>query len=373
MTSIPLVDLKAQYDALKPEVDAAIQRVIDEAAFIRGPHVAGFEAAFARAVGVRHCVSAANGTDALYISLRMLGVGAGDEVITPANSWIASSETVSQTGATPVFVDVEPDFYNMDVERLEAAFTSRTKAVIAVHLFGQPSQINAIKSICDERGVHLVEDCAQAHFAELDGKQVGTFGSAATFSFYPGKNLGAYGDAGAIVTDDDELAERVRSFARHGASPSGKHDHIMEGVNSRMDGIQAAVLNVKLPHAREWNARRAEKAARYLELLGGVSELALPRVRPKATHVWHVFAVRAPERDRVRERLAEAGIQTGIHYPTPLPLLAAYRRLGHGPEDFPVSTRNSAEFLSLPLYPELSDEDQIRVADELRRALETRR
>ncbi len=366
---IPFVDLRAQYLSIQDEIDAAIASVIRETSFIRGPHVAVFEESYANACGRRHCIGVANGTDAIYIALKMLGVGPGDEVVTAANSWIASSETITQTGATPVFLDVESDFFNMDPERLKAAMTPRTKAVVAVHLFGQPAQIDAIKSLCDEHGAHLVEDCAQAHFSEFEGRQVGGFGAAATYSFYPGKNLGAYGDAGAIVTDDDDLAARMRSFARHGASPKDKHDHIMEGVNSRLDGIQAAVLNVKLPRAKEWNARRAEKAERYLELLADVEELTLPKTRPNATHVWHVFSVRTPRRDEIRRRLSDAGIHTGIHYPTPLPLLAAYERLGHRPEDFPIASRNSAEFLSLPMYPELTDDAQARVASCLKEAL----
>jgi dTDP-4-amino-4,6-dideoxygalactose transaminase len=262
-----------------------------------------------------------------------------------------------------VFVDVEPDFYNLDVGRLESAITDRTKAVVAVHLLGQPAQIDAIKSLCDERGIHLVEDCAQARFAELNGQQVGTFGIAGTFSFYPGKNLGAYGDAGAIVTNNDDFADQMRAFARHGASPSNKHDHIMEGVNSRMDGIQAAVLNVKLPHIASWNSARQLKAQLYTDLLGNLSQLQTTQIRPGAKHVFHAYVIRVPNRDALRAELRKSGIGTAIHYPKPLPLLQAYARLCHRAEQFPVAVRNSGQFLTLPLYPELPDEEIRRICD----------
>ncbi|MGB7295408.1 MAG: DegT/DnrJ/EryC1/StrS family aminotransferase, partial [Candidatus Aminicenantales bacterium] len=237
--NIPFVDLKAQYQALKGEIDAAIQSVIDKAAFVGGPHVQEFEIGFADKYGVKHCISCANGTDAIYITLKALGIGPGDEVITVANSWISTSETISQTGARPVFVDIDPDYYHIDSQKIEEKISSKTKAVIPVHLFGQPACIEEIKTICKKHRLLLIEDCAQAHFATYKSQKVGTFGIAGTFSFYPGKNLGAYGDAGSIITDDDHLAEHARMFANHGSLR--KHQHNMEGINSRLDGIQAAI------------------------------------------------------------------------------------------------------------------------------------
>lgn len=365
-TPIPFVDLKAQYRDLKPAIDTAIQTVIEEGAFIRGRFVTAFEAEFAKANGVKHCISVANGTDALYIIMKMLGIGPGDEVITTANTWIASSETVTQTGARVVFVDVEPDYYNIDASKLAAAITPRTKAIIAVHLLGQPAQIDVIKELCDSRGLYLIEDCAQAHFAEFNGQRVGSFGIAATFSFYPGKNLGAYGDAGAIITNDDALADKCRSYARHGASPKDKHDHVMEGINSRLDGLQAAILSVKLPHIFDWNRKRAEAAARYNELLKDAPNIIeLPQVRPGATHIYHVYCVRVQDRDATNARLNAAGIGTSIHYPIPLPFLRAYRYLNHVPANFPVAWRNHTEILSLPIYPEITAEQQQQVAEVL--------
>ncbi|HUF62713.1 MAG TPA: DegT/DnrJ/EryC1/StrS family aminotransferase, partial [Verrucomicrobiales bacterium] len=253
---IPFVDLNAQYHSIKEEIDAAIAAVIEESAFIRGRFVERFEEEFAAAARAAHCVSVANGTDALYIVLRMLGIGPGDEVITSACSWISSSETITQAGAEPVFADIEPDYFTLDPSDVERRITPRTKAVIAVHLLGQPADMPALRDICDRRGLLLVEDCAQAHLAEIAGRAVGTWGNAGTFSFYPGKNLGAYGDAGAIVTEDRELAANCRCFARHGADAGDKHNHVMEGINSRLDGLQAAILSVKLQHLEDWTKAR---------------------------------------------------------------------------------------------------------------------
>ncbi|MCX6210187.1 MAG: DegT/DnrJ/EryC1/StrS family aminotransferase, partial [Bacteroidetes bacterium] len=248
--NIPFVDLKAQYQSIKPEMDAAIASVINETAFIGGKYVAAFEQNFAALYGVKHCISVANGTDSLYILMKMLNIGVGDEVITVANSWISSSETISQTGATPVFVDVCKDYYSIDETKFEAAITSKTKAVILVHLQGQMADIETIQNICDKHKIVLIEDCAQSHFSEQNGKRAGTIGIAGSFSFYPGKNLGAYGDAGCIITNNDALAEKCKMFANHGALK--KHHHIIEGINSRLDGLQAAILNTKLPYILKW-------------------------------------------------------------------------------------------------------------------------
>ena len=366
MNPIPFVDLKAQYCAIKSEVDAAIASVIADTAFIRGKFVTDFEKAYAAKYGVKHCVSCGNGTDAIFITLKMLGIGAGDEVITTSNSWIASTETITLTGARVVFVDVEDDCYDLDASKIEAAITPRTKAILPVHLLGQPAQMDVIMDLARRHHLAVVEDCAQAHFAEFDGRRVGTFGIAGTFSFYPGKNLGAYGDAGAIVTDDDGLAEKVRMFANHGADRVNKHEHLMEGVCSRLDGLQAAILSAKLPHIDAWTRARRERAAGYDQLLAGIPEITTPKVRPGATHVYHNYVIRAARRDALQVFLKEQGIETTRHYPTPLPFLKAYEYLGHTPADFPVVAQHSREILSLPIYPELTAEQQRSIADSIR-------
>jgi dTDP-4-amino-4,6-dideoxygalactose transaminase len=352
---VPFVDLSVQYKRLQPEIDEAIQQVIDDTAFVRGPYVEEFEEAYAEAYGVEHCIGVANGTDAIYVVLRMLGIGPGDEVITVANSWISSSETIGQTGATPVFVDIEPDYYNINVDRIEAKITDKTKAILPVHLYGQPAEINAIMELAREYDLYVIEDTAQSHFATHDDQYVGTFGIAGTFSFYPGKNLGAYGDAGAIVTDNDELARRCRMFSDHGASE--KHDHEMEGINSRLDGIQAAVLAAKLPHIREWNRRRYEHAQQYTERLRDLPGITPPSVRPDASHVFHLYVIRAAEgRGALQAFLEKRGISTSIHYPTALPFLKAYEHRGFDSSDFPVAHRYQDRILSLPMYPEMTPE-----------------
>lgn len=350
---VPFVDLKAQYNSLKREIDKAVQSVISEAAFVRGKYVSEFERSYAQKYNVKHCISVSNGTDALYITLKALGIGPGDEVITVANSWISTSETISQAGAKPVFVDIEPDYYSIDISRIEAKITSNTKAIIPVHLFGQPAEIDKIKDICRAFGLYLVEDCAQAHFAGFDGQEVGTFGIAGTFSFYPGKNLGAYGDAGAIITDDDELAVKIRMFANHGALK--KHHHEIEGINSRMDGIQAAILLTKLPYIDEWNKKRYNNALHYSELLADIGSVTIPKIRTNSSHIFHLYVIRAKRRDELQEYLKGHGIETGIHYPVALPFMKAYSYLGHKPEDFPVAYEYQSEILSLPMYPELTE------------------
>jgi dTDP-4-amino-4,6-dideoxygalactose transaminase len=350
---VPFVDLGAQYRAHRAELDAALARVIEKNAFIGGEPVAEFERRYTEKYGVRHCIACGNGTDAIYIALRMLGIGAGDEVITTATSWISTSETISQAGAKPVFVDVD-EHYLIDVELMEAAITERTRAVIPVHLYGQAANMDRIGEICAEHGLRLIEDCAQAHFAEWGGKRVGTFGDAATFSFYPGKNLGAWGDAGAIVTDDDDLARRCRMYANHGALV--KHQHEIEGVNSRMDGLQASLLTAKLAHIDAWTSARRRVAALYERSLGGIGDLVLPLVHPKATHVYHLYVVATSHRDALRAHLATRGVETAIHYPTALPLLPAYAALGIGAADIPNAARNQGRILSLPMFAEMTDE-----------------
>jgi dTDP-4-amino-4,6-dideoxygalactose transaminase len=349
---VPFVDLHAQYLAHQDEFDAAFREVIGKTAFIGGEYVRQFDKDYAQAYGVRHCIGVANGTDAIYIVLRMLGIGPGDEVITTAASWISTSETISQTGASPIFVDVD-EFYNIDVEKVAARIGPRTKAILPVHLYGQAARVDALAELAKKAGIAMVEDCAQAHFAERNGRRVGTWGVAGTFSFYPGKNLGAYGDAGAIVTNDDDLARLCRRYANHGAIV--KHEHEVEGINSRLDGLQAALLSRKLRHIGAWTKARQRLAARYDELLKDVRGVKTPQVRPDSTHVYHLYVIHCERRDELRQWLTDREIETGIHYPTALPLQKAYQNLNIAPSAIPNAAANQAAILSLPMYPEMSD------------------
>src|SRR5437899_10735864 len=290
---IPFVAPQAQYLTMKQEIDKAIAEVIAESAYIRGPHVDAFEEAWARALGVKRCVSCANGTDAIYIALRGLGLKRGDEVITSAHSWISTSETITQAGGRVVFCDTDEETFTIDPADIERKITSATVAIVPVHLYGQPAETGAIMAIARKHNLWVIEDCAQAHLASYKGQLVGTFGNVATFSFYPGKNLGAYGDAGCVVTNDDRLADWMATFARHG----GKADHIMEGMNSRMDGLQAAILNAKLPHLPAWTAARRDVAARYDALLGDVGDVITPKIAPDRDHVYHLYVIRTENRD----------------------------------------------------------------------------
>ena len=363
-TAVPFADLHAQYLSIRAEIDAAIAEVIRTSAFIRGPHVERFEREFAEATGAAHCVSCANGTDSLYIAMRALGAGPGDEVIVPAHSWISTSETVTQTGATAVFCDTDPQTYTIDPARIEAKLTSRTIGVIPVHLYGQPADMPAVMAIADKHGLWVIEDCAQAHLARCDGRMVGSFGIAASYSFYPGKNLGAMGDAGAITTSHAGLAERMAMFARHGGLTKG--DHEIEGVNSRLDGLQAAILSVKLRHLPRWTERRRQLAKDYGEALAGIDGLTTPRVAPGREPVWHLYVVEHARRDALAAHLAQRGIQTVVNYPVALPFLPAYRRFGHRPEDFPVAYAAQSRILSLPLFAEMTGAQLGAVADEVR-------
>ncbi len=348
---IPFVDLHAQYLSIKPEIDSAIADVIAKSAFIRGPHVDAFEDAWARTLGVEHCVSCANGTDALYIAMRGLELKSGDEVITSAHSWISTSETVTQAGGRVVFCDTEEQTFTINPLLIEERITSRTVGIIAVHLFGQPANMSAITAIARKHNLWIIEDCAQAHLARYGGRMVGTFGNAATFSFYPGKNLGAYGDAGCIVTNDGRLANWMQTFARHG----GKGDHLIEGINSRMDGLQGAILNAKLPHLAAWTKARRRVALRYDGLLKNITDIVTPQVAPDRDHVYHLYVIRSEIRDTLRSHLSNAGIATVLNYPKALPFYPAYAYLGHKPDDFPVSYQNQSRILSLPIYPEMTD------------------
>lgn len=362
--NVPFLDLRAQYHSLQSTLDTAWRNVVNESAFIRGRFVSDFEFEFARIIGAGHCIGVGNGTDALYIILKCLGIGSGDEVITAANSWISSAETIGQTGATAVFSDVEKDFFCMDPGQLEKRITSKTKAVVLVHLFGQAADIDSIKEICDRHKLFLVEDCAQAHLTEYKGRPVGTFGIAGAFSFYPGKNLGAYGDAGGIITNNDHLAEKMRMYANHGSLV--KHEHVMEGINSRLDGLQAAVLSAKLPYLKDWNKRRNELAAGYNDLLAGIKKIILPKVRVDVYHTFHLYVIRCERRNELQTWLKENGIETQIHYPCPLPFLKAYEHQKNRREDFPVASEFRMQILSLPIYPEMEGAAQYYVCEKIR-------
>lgn len=351
---VPFVDLKAQYQSIKPEIDGAIARIIEQTAFVGGPIVREFEEAFAERIGAPYCIGCGNGTDSMEIILETMEIGPGDEVIVPANSWISTSEVVSRVGAKPVFVDVEPEHYTIDVNLIADKITSNTRAIIPVHLYGHPADMPAIMKIADTHDIKVIEDCAQAHLAAIEDKKVGTYGIAASFSFYPGKNLGAYGDAGCILTQDAALAARMRMLANHGQQ--GKHNHLIEGRNSRLDTMQAAILQAKLPFLEEWTERRAENAEVYTRLLEDYEQVKAPRVREEYRHVFHLYVVRVQNRDVVMRGLKNAGVQAAIHYPTALPLLPAYEEHGYTIADFPVAGAYQDEILSLPMYPELTME-----------------
>lgn len=354
---VPFLDIETQYKTIKEDVDKALADAVHGFQFVGGKEVAAFEKAFGELLDIPHVIATGNGTDALFITLKALGIGPGDEVITPAFSCIPSAETITLCGAIPVFADVDPDTYVIDPRKIEAKFTAQTKAVVAVHLFGQAADVAAIKSFCDKHNLYLIEDCAQAHCTKVNDSCVGTFGNAGAFSFYPTKNLGAYGDAGCVTTQDGALAEKMRRLANHGALK--KSDHLFEGTNSRMDTLQAAILLAKLPHLATWNKKRRSIAALYNSLLGAIGELVTPQDRPGTTHTYHIYAIRAKKRDELKAFLAELGIETIVHYPDALHCLPAYQHLHHQPDDFPVANRLQHEILSLPVYPELT-EQQLR-------------
>ncbi|CAN5425034.1 DegT/DnrJ/EryC1/StrS family aminotransferase [soil metagenome] len=363
---VPFVDLKAQYLSIKPELDAAIAGVVSETAFVSGRYAAAFEASFAEYISAEHCVAVANGTDALEIALSAIGVGQGDEVIVPANTFFATAEAVANVGAKVVFVDCEPNFYNIDVEKIEEKITPRTRAIIPVHLYGLPAEMDLVMAIAKKHGLKVLEDCAQSHGANFKGQRTGTFGDIASYSFYPGKNLGAYGDAGAIVTNDADAAARARLIANHGQI--AKYRHTLVGRNSRMDGIQAAVLSVKLEHLDSWLEARCRNAALYNELLAGAG-IPLPTAPEYSRHTYHLYVIRMKDRDAVAAKLNEAGIDTGLHYPTALPFLEVYANDGYKPSDFPVAHSQMSELLSLPMYAELTSEQIEYVCTTLQNAV----
>lgn len=362
---IPFVDLKLQYLTIKNELDEAIQKVILDSAFVGGEYIRTFERNYANYIGTNHCIGVGNGTDALFIALKILSIGEGDEVITAANSFIATSEAITLTGAKVVFVDCDNYTYNIDVQKIEGAITNKTKAILPVHLYGQPADMDPIIEIAKRYNLYIVEDSAQAHGTVYKGRKAGTLAPIACFSFFPGKNLGAYGDAGAIVTNDEKLAEKARMFANHGRKE--KYEHEFEGVNSRLDGLQAAILDVKLKHIENWIGKRRSIAKMYDEELKDV--VVTPAVLPDVRHVYHLYVIRAKNRNKVKEFLAEKNIHTGIHYPIPLPFQKAYKYLGHKPADFPVTYTLKDEILSLPIHDNMPDDQVKYVIEQLKIAV----
>lgn len=368
---VPFQDLPLQTSQLRAELDPVIDRVLKHCGFVHGPECRDFEAAFAAAFGAKHAIGLGSGTDALQFILRGLGIGPGDEVITVANSFIASAEAISHAGAKPVLVDCRMEDYLIDPAAINAAITPRTKAVMPVHLYGQPANIDAIAPLCRKYGLYLIEDAAQAHGAKLaDGRYCGTLGVAAGFSFYPGKNLGAFGDAGAVTTNEEPLAQKIRLLRNWGSTV--KYHHEVQGYNSRLDTLQAAILHVKLEHLPRWNDQRQHVARWYRENLRGCPGVVLPDEMPWCgRHIYHLFVVRFPEHDRnaVAQKLLAAGVQTVVHYPIPIHLQKAYAELGHKPGSFPNAERAARSILSLPLFPEMTREQCDYACEALRVAL----
>ncbi len=361
---VPFLDIKAQHATIKEEISIALQEVLDNTSFAGGPQVKKFEENFARFCQCDHAIGVGSGTDALLTALLGLNIGPGDEVITTPGTFIATAEAISFCGATPVFVDIDEKTYNIDPALIEQAISPNTKAIVPVHLFGQPADMDPILEIARKHDLVVVEDACQAHGAEYKGRRAGSLSDAGCFSFYPGKNLGAYGEAGAVVTNNQELAENMRMFRDHGQRK--KYYHSIIGWNARMDGFQGAVLDVKLPHLAAWTDARRNNAALYNELLDNVSEVTTPFEADYAKHVYHVYAIRTQNRDAFMKNLSEQGITCGIHYPVPLHLQEAYQSLGYGKGDFPVAEICAREFVSLPMFPELTEESVRYVAEQIR-------
>lgn len=358
--AVPYLDLPAQMQPLRAEINTAIARTLDQCSFCLGPDVTQFETDFARYCQAAHCVAFNSGTSALHVALRLLDLGPGDEVITTPMTFVATSWAISYVGAKPVYVDIDDATFNLDPRQVERAITPKTKAVMPVHLYGHPADLDPLLDICRRRHLHLVEDAAQAHGAKYKGKIVGTTGIMSGFSFYPGKNLGAYGEGGALLTSDAALAKRARSLREHGSTQRYYHDEI--GYNYRMEGIQGAVLGVKLKHLDTWTRERRRVAHRYHQLLAD-TPLKLPREAEFAQSAWHLYVVRHPRRDELKQHLQDYHIGCALHYPLPLHLQKAYAYLGHKPGDFPVAEQAARECLSLPIYPELTDAQIQRVAE----------
>ncbi len=367
MEHIPLVDLKAQHDAVADEVAVGWASVLERTAFIGGEEVDAFEREFAEFSGAAHCVGVGNGTDAVELALRASGIAEGSEVILPANTFIATAEAVVRAGAKPVLVDCDPEYQLIDVDAVAARVDADTAAVVPVHLFGQIAPLDGLRAMLGSSGPLIIEDAAQCQGATQNGAGPSTVGVAAATSFYPGKNLGAYGEAGAVLTGDADIARRLRSLRNHGSV--AKYEHPELGFNSRLDTLQAVVLRAKLARLAAGNAARRAAARRYDGLLAGLGDVALPSTFPGNEHVFHLYVVRVPRRDAVLAALHDAGIGAGVHYPIPVHLQGAFRSLGHRPGDFPESERAASEILSLPLFPEITPEQQQRVVDALEKAL----
>jgi dTDP-4-amino-4,6-dideoxygalactose transaminase len=357
---VPLLDLKAQYQAIKSELDAAVIHVLENAQFILGPEVAAFEKEFAAHVDAREAIGLNSGTSALHLALLAAGVGPGDEVITVPFTFVATAAAIVYTGATPVFVDIDPVTYNIDVTQIEAAITPRTRAILPVHLFGQPADMDPIMEIARRHGIVVIEDAAQSHGAEYKGRRAGSIGDMACFSFYPAKNLGACGEGGAVTTNNPEYAKKIRILRDWGSEKKYVHD--VKGYNYRLEGIQGAILRVKLRHLEDWTNLRRAHADRYAQLLAGCP-IQLPHAASYARHVYHVYTIRAANRDRLRDELLKRDIHSGIHYPIPIHLQPAYADLNYGPGSFPVAEQACTEVLALPIYPELTGAQLCEVAD----------
>ena len=359
---VPFNDLGLQHKLLKKEVEESFKKIIDTSSFVRGEEVFTFEKKFAEINNSKNCISCANGTDALYIAMRALNVKSGDEVIVPAHSWISTSETVTQAGGRVVFCDTRKDTFTIDFSDIKRKITDKTVGIIPVHLYGHPADMNEINIIAQENNLWVIEDCAQAHLATYRDQLIGTLGDIATFSFYPGKNLGAMGDAGAIITNNDELALKMQKIARHGGIRKGVHE--IEGINSRMDTLQAAVLNIKLKHLEKWTENRRKIALTYKEQLKNNKKITLPYVEKDCNPVWHLYVIKHDERDNLAKNLNEVGIQTNINYPISLPFLEAYKYLKLSKYDMPNAFYNQSRILSIPIFPEMND-DQISYVAEM--------
>jgi dTDP-4-amino-4,6-dideoxygalactose transaminase len=360
---IPFVDLKAQYQSIKPEIDAAVIGVLESTQFVLGSAVAAFEQSFAAYAGAEHAVGTSTGTSALHLALLAAGVGRGDEVITTPFTFVATVSAIDYTGARPVFVDIDPASFTIDPAKIEAAITPRTKAILPVHLYGRPADMNPILEIARRHNLVVIEDAAQAHGAEYKGRRAGSMGDMACFSFYPGKNLGAYGEGGAVTSSNPEYVRKLRILRDWGAERRYYHD--LKGFNYRLEGIQGAILNVKMKYIEGWTEARRSHAARYNEMLAG-SIYGLPAAPTDERHVYHIYAIRHPERDTLQSYLHDRGISTGIHYPIPVHLQRCFAELGHKPGDFPHSEQAAAEVLSLPMYPEFQLQQQDEVISALR-------
>ncbi len=366
---VPFVDLASQYKALKTEIYGAISRVCDTTSFILGSDVQLFEKEFADYLGAKYCIGVANGTDSLNIAFRALDIAPGDEVIIPAHTFVATAVGVIEAGGKPILVDIDPDTYLIDPDKVEAAITSRTKAICPVHLYGRVCDLERLSKIATKYGLHIVEDSAQSHGAKLGNRCSGTLGTLGSFSFYPGKNLGAYGDGGCLVTDSEVLASKIRAIRNYGSER--KYEHTLYGINSRLDSMQAAILRVKLPHLNSWNSKRWLAAQLYNQELSSLSgsSLMLPDLRTPEENVFHLYVIQVEERDRILQRMKQKGVQASIHYPRPFYLEEGFKALGYGRGDFPITEHISARILSLPMFPELS-RDQIQyVTASLRQAL----